>query len=75
MKFLGELRRMLFAWEVRGTAHLASSDDATEAEEPPSSDENDPLLGESLRVVQEALEREEELQDELRDRLFPDEDE
>jgi len=61
LRLLGELRQMIFAYEVRVTRNLAPSDvDSTDAE-----------LDESLRIVNEALDRERELQDELRDRSFP----
>ena len=72
MKLLGELRRMLFAWEVRCTARLAPREEEPGAGAAPEGGEEDPLIDDSLRVVREALERERELQDELRDRLFPD---
>ena len=70
MKLLGELRRMLFAYEVRCTGKLvpAEPDPDHEAEDPGVDQE----ITDSLRIVEEALERERELQDELRDRLFPD---
>ncbi len=65
-KVLGDLRQRLFAYEVRGTADL----DVAEAEEPdaeadPEGENPDPLVEESLRIVREALERNEELRDEL----------
>lgn len=82
MKLLGELRRMLFAYEVRCTGNLLpreKEEEAAEAsaemeESDPSVEESDPSIEESARIVQEALDRERELQDELRDRLFPDDD-
>lgn len=71
LRLLGELRRMIFAYEVRVTRNLAprAPDEASEA---PSVAEPTSLVDESVRIVREALERERELQDELRDRLFPD---
>lgn len=65
-KVLGDLRQRLFAYEVRGTADL----DATEApdadaDRDPAGDDRDSAVEESLRIVREALEREEELRDEL----------
>lgn len=69
LKLLGELRQMLFAWEVRGTRNLTPREDeedgSVELEAP-----EDEEVRESLRIVQEALEREEELRDELRDRFL-----
>jgi ActR/RegA family two-component response regulator len=62
LRLLGELRQMIFAYEVRVTKNLAPSD----------AEPADPELDESLRIVNEALDRERELQDELRDRFFPD---
>jgi hypothetical protein len=62
LRLLGELRQMIFAYEVRVTRNLAPSDDGRADSE----------LDESLRIVNEALDRERELQDELRDRFFPD---
>jgi hypothetical protein len=78
LKLLGELRQMLFAFEIRAARHLGgkdlpgsagpAADDATSFA-PPS------LYRESLRIVREALEREKELQDELERRLLdPEED-
>lgn len=66
LRLFGEMRRMIFAYEVRGTRNLAGTGPTElrgRAEEDASPD--------SLRVVEEALARERELQDELRDRLFP----
>lgn len=77
MKLMGELRRMLFAWEVRGTARLGRTgdDEAGRGDEEPVADEEEDVdFDDSLRIVREALDRERELQDELRDRLFPDDD-
>jgi hypothetical protein len=78
LKLLGDLRQMLFAFEIRAARHLGGKDlpssagpdgdDATSVA-PPSLDR------ESLRIVREALEREKELQDELERRLSdPEED-
>lgn len=66
---LGELRQMMFAWEVRGARHLGGKDlpgpdEPMDGEAPP---EPDP---ESLRIVREARQRERELHDELERRLF-----
>ena len=72
MKLIGELRRMLFAYEVRCTKRLAPPDELSDEEL--AAAETEGADDESLRIVREALEREEELQNELRDRLFPDED-
>lgn len=70
LRLLGELRQMIFAYEVRVTRNLAPADDVQEGAE-----EESLLLGESMRIVREALDRERELQDELEDRLFPDDPE
>jgi len=56
-KMMGDLRRMLFAYEVRSTADWefeVEDGDAVEA---------DPVIAESLRIVQEAVERESKLED------------
>lgn len=74
LKLLGELRRMLFAYEVRGTQYLDREDDET-VQLSGDGAPGDGGLGDSARIVREALEREKELQDELRDRLFPDDTE
>ena len=67
LKMLGELRQMLFAYEIRGARHLGGKDlpgpSGTEAE-------IDPDEAASLRVVEEALKREKELQEELERRLL-----
>jgi hypothetical protein len=69
LKMLGELRQMLFAYEIRGSRHLGGKDlpgpeGTGEAEAGPAG--MDPA---SWRVVQEALQREKELQEELERRL------
>ncbi|MGD2067352.1 MAG: hypothetical protein PVI57_01605 [Gemmatimonadota bacterium] len=74
MKLMGELRRMLFAYEVRCTGNLLPRKGEEEADAPAEMEDTDPSIEDSARIVQEALERERELQDELRDRLFPDDD-
>jgi hypothetical protein len=73
LKLLGELRQMLFAFEIRAARHLGGKDLPGSAET--AGDEDAPpdhpyLDHESLRVVREALEREKELQDELERRLL-----
>lgn len=71
LKLIGDVRQMLFAYEVRCTARLGPEEEEGEAGEQGGGEE-DPAILESLRVVEEALEREKELLDELgRD---PDED-
>lgn len=73
LEHLGDLRQMLFAYEVRCAAHLGpqrSEEEGSVGERDP----DDPAMQESLRVVQEALERERELLDELEGRM-DDEDE
>jgi len=69
LRLLGELRQMLFAYEVRYTKKLLPSG-PIEKESP---EEKDPRLDESLRIVEEALRRERELQEELEKRLFREE--
>ena len=73
LKLLGELRQMLFAFEIRAARHLGGKDlpgsDAPTGGEAAAADH--PYLDqESLRIVREALAREKELQDELERRLF-----
>jgi hypothetical protein len=70
LKMLGELRQMLFAYEIRGARHLGGKDlpgppDLAGGSEGPAG--VDPG---SWRVVQEALKREKELQEELERRLL-----
>jgi hypothetical protein len=65
LRLLGELRQMLFAHEVRYTRNLLPSDKATDAPAPV-----DPAVEDSRRIVEEAMRREQELQDELERRLF-----
>jgi len=65
-KLLGDLRQRLFAYEVRCTADLGSTEGAGEHEASQAEEEvDDPVLSESLRVVREALERQRELTEEL----------
>ena len=74
LELFGELRQMLFAFEVRCTGNLVPPEpDQGESEE--DRDGRDPGIDESLRIVREALERELELQDELQDPLFHDDEE
>lgn len=63
-KVFGDLRQRLFAYEVRSTAALDAEVEASEDDETGAEDA-DSLLRESLRIVQEAKERQEELRDEL----------
>ena len=76
LKMLGELRQMLFAYEIRGARHLGGKDlpGPQGTAEPSEAGGIDPA---SWRVVQEALQRERELQDERERRLLdrPDEQE
>jgi len=60
-KLLGDLRQRLFAYEVRHTADLESGGSAEEE----GGEGLDPGLRESLRIVEEARTREEELREEL----------
>lgn len=64
-KVFGDLRQKLFAYEVRSAADLAPSPESDEDEEEEDGEPVDPLLEESLRIVREAREREQELRDEL----------
>lgn len=64
LKIIGDLRQMLFAYEVRCTARLGPEQSEAGGEAQGAA-EDDPSLLESLRVVEEALEREQELLDEL----------
>lgn len=63
LKIIGDVRQMLFAYEVRCTARLGPEEHEADGEEQGA--EEDPAVLESLRVVEEALEREKELLDEL----------
>ena len=67
LRVLGELRQMLFAHEVRYTKKLLPPE---KAEDKPPADRPDPALDDSRRIVEEALRREKELQEELEKRLF-----
>lgn len=60
LKLLGELRQMLFAYEVRGTKRLAppESEAREAAPEGGASGESDTPTRDSLRIVREAVERE-----------------
>ena len=83
LRLLGELRQMIFAYEVRCTRNLLPDDDESlpDGGSGEASGEGgrrgsaSPRPSDSERIVQEALERERELQDELRQRLFGDRDE
>ena len=66
LRLLGELRQMLFAHEVRYTKKLLPPE---KVEEQPQERE-DPGLEDSRRIVEEALRREKELQEELEKLLF-----
>lgn len=71
LKMLGELRQMLFAYEIRGARHLGGKDlpgSSAGGDATPAPDDA------SLRVVREALQREKELQEELERRLLERED-
>ncbi len=72
MQFLGELRRMVFAYEVRGTRREDERTGPAAAGAGVGEEETDPALRESLRVVSEALERARELQEQLEDGLLSD---
>ena len=72
LRLLGELRQMIFSYEIRGSRHLGGKDLPGE-----ESGEASPqgIGSDSARVVQEALRREKELQDELERRLIDSSDE
>lgn len=72
LKLIGDLRQMLFAYEVRCAAGLGESGEAEGGRsEVPELD--DPVVQESYRVVKEALERQGELLEELEAPPFDDE--
>jgi hypothetical protein len=71
MQFLGELRRMVFAYEVRGTRRDGDEPSPSSRDED-RHEEADPTVRESLRVVEEALERARELQERLEGGLLSD---
>lgn len=74
LRLLGELRQMIFAYEVRSTRALppAGKDPGKRSgpEEESGDGDTDPTARESSRIVQEARERERELQEELRNGLL-----
>jgi hypothetical protein len=65
LRLLGELRQMLFAHEVRYTRLLPS-----QKRDQVSDGGAEPALDDSRRIVEEALRRDKELQEELEKRLF-----
>ena len=70
LKMLGELRQMLFAYEIRGARHLGGKD-LPGPQDPERPSEGSPAIDPaSWRVVQDALKREKELQEELERRLL-----
>lgn len=74
-KVLGDLRQRLFAYEVRGTSRLDAGEEAeADGDEAAGPDDPDALIDESLRIVREAMERTEELREEL-EGSPPDQDE
>lgn len=68
---LGDLRRKLFAYEIRGTPEPPDSGEAA----PEADEELDPVVKESLRVVREAMERQDEMVDDWTGPFSPDDDE
>lgn len=64
-KLLGDLRQRLFAYEVRCTSDLDSAATGDHEASTGEGEIDDPVLSESLRVVREALERQQELSEEL----------
>lgn len=74
LKLLGELRQMLFAYEVRSTKRLAPPEGGEGVQEAAAaSAEADAATRESLRIVREAVERERRFLEDLH-RDLPDED-
>lgn len=69
LRMLGELRQMLFAHEVRYTRKLLPPEKTQDQPVEPA-DAADPATEDSRRIVEEALRREKELQEELEKRLF-----
>ncbi len=69
LKLLGELRQMLFAFEIRAARHLGGRD-LPGTTRRTVGEGVVPFDQESLRIVREALEREKELQDELERRFL-----
>lgn len=61
LRLLGEMRRMVFAWEVKVTDRESPVRPRRPGGSTPSLEDDDP----SMRVVREALEREQELMREL----------
>ena len=70
LKMLGELRQMLFAYEIRGARHLGGKDLPGQDAQPAGGEATGGIDAASWRVVQEALQREKELQEELERRLL-----
>ena len=64
-KLFGDLRQKLFAYEVRSAADLGPDDESRPEDGSVEEEIQDPLLRESLRVVREAMERQDELRQEL----------
>jgi len=73
-QLLGDLRQRLFAYEVRCAAKLGPEEEPR-GEKEAGDEVEDPVLRESLRVVREALERQEELLDELESGIPPEDGE
>lgn len=71
-RLIGELRQKLFAYEVRSSRLLPGRTGASEPAE--RREEDDPVVRESLRVIREALKREEEMLKEWEGTEEPEED-
>lgn len=76
LHLLGELRQMLFAYEVRSTLDFGGSEQRAEtgagtAERGEARTGPDAQTQRSLKIVRDALRREEELRRELEADLFP----
>lgn len=73
LKLFGELRRMLFAYEVR-CAPGAEEDQARAPSDGSRDGDPDDATSHASEIVEEAIRRQQELQDELRRGFFPDDD-
>lgn len=65
LRLLGEMRQMVFAWEVRVTDREAPPQPRRPAADPLPADADPPVDDLSSRIVREAIARERELLEEL----------
>jgi hypothetical protein len=72
-RLIGELRQKLFAYEVRSSRLLPGKSEGP-AREGGENAEEDPVVKESLRVIREAIKREEEMLKEWEGTQEPEED-